>query len=262
MIGELGAGLPEAQTQIDRDGILIAVLGSEAERRILPSVEWASAASTSRRPWPWRRWAGATAIRSMTGVPATIRPRRKPTGDPLSRTTKHGSAPPASRWGRFPCRCRDLIGDEGSAWEAVPGKGPRAMAAQAARWRASPDQIPLREFSKRRDRRYGDQAFDPPEARNSRARALSMSVAGNATGAEREVPASPAPDEVRERLGKALAAASDLQAVDRTAEDLAVEILARPSARRFFRCFSFLEMNALPTASSRQGTIARCGNRG
>ena len=67
---------------------------------------------------------------------------------------------------------------------------------------------------------HGDQAFDPPEARGFQREGTVRVSRGNATGAERDIPAGPAPDEVRERFGKALAAASDLQAVDRTAEEV------------------------------------------
>jgi hypothetical protein len=80
----------------------------------------------------------------------------------------------------------------------------------------------------------GDQAFDPPEAGGFEGESTVGVRRGNATGAERDIPADPVPDEVRERLGKALAAASDGQAVDRWPKISLSKFAARQSARRFF----------------------------
>jgi hypothetical protein len=120
---------------------------------------------------------------------------------------------------------RDLIGDEGVGVEAIQaeraaGDGDAGSKVGGrrqidSRYRNSPSG----EIAGQRD-----QAFDAPEARGFEGQHTVRVSRGNATGAERDILADPGLDQLRERLCKALCT-PDLQAIDRAAEDFAVEIL-------------------------------------
>ena len=197
MIGELGAGLPEAQTHIDRDRIPIAVLGREAERRMSHRRSGRARPPSSRRPWPSSPMGRCYGEKiGDRGVPATIRPRRKPTGDPLllSRATKHRSAPPARplRTQASFCRSAISLGMKGSAWRRSRAKALRAMAVAAGKV-GGRRQIDSRHGNSPSGEvaGHGDQAFDPPEARGFQREGTVRLSRGNATGADRNSPRRP-----------------------------------------------------------------------
>ena len=199
MIGELGAGLPEAQTQIDRDGILIAVLGSEAERRIaIGVVVERGLDQPPAMALAAMGWCDGDKIddRGAGHDPAEKKAHRRPAL--ADHEAPVGPAGEAAADPGFLLPVRDLIGNEGIGVEAVQGEsatsdggaGGKVGGRRQMNFRYG--NSPSGEIAG-----HGDQAFDPPEARGFQGEGTVRVSRGNATGAERDIPAGPVPDEVR-----------------------------------------------------------------